>query len=154
MTIDNLVTSNAQFTQALQEMQAAMVRMFPAGQTHAQHPYQPPTWVPTRRRQRRHPLLHRPQHRQRGARVRPTGAQSNPPGTSRATVGPTDIELRLGTQAQPAPPGKMATSLAPPEPTLWAGVTTMWGTPSTTTHRLQPRPDDAKQWIMLPLMYR
>ncbi len=44
--IDNLVASNAQLTQALQEMQAAMVHMFPANQTHVQLPYQPPTWVP------------------------------------------------------------------------------------------------------------
>ncbi len=35
VTIDNLVASNAQLAQALQEMQAAMVRMFPA-------PYQAP----------------------------------------------------------------------------------------------------------------
>ncbi len=47
VTIDNLVASNAQLLQALQEMQAAMVPMFPAGQTHAPLPYQPPTWVPT-----------------------------------------------------------------------------------------------------------
>jgi hypothetical protein len=46
VTIDNLVASNAQLAQALQEMQAAMVRMFPASQTHTQLPYQPPTWVP------------------------------------------------------------------------------------------------------------
>jgi hypothetical protein len=31
VTIDNLIASNAQLAQALQEMQAAMVRMFPAG---------------------------------------------------------------------------------------------------------------------------
>jgi hypothetical protein len=41
VTIDNLVASNAQLPQALQEMQAAMVHMFPAGQMHAS-PYQPP----------------------------------------------------------------------------------------------------------------
>jgi hypothetical protein len=45
-TINNLVASNAQLMQALQEMQAAMVHMFPASQTHYS-PYQPPMWVPT-----------------------------------------------------------------------------------------------------------
>jgi hypothetical protein len=45
-TIDNLIASNAQLTQALQEMQAAMVCMFPAGQALAS-PYQPLTWLPT-----------------------------------------------------------------------------------------------------------
>jgi hypothetical protein len=45
-TIDNLVASNAQLAQALQEMQAAMVRTFPTGQAHAS-PYQPPMWLPT-----------------------------------------------------------------------------------------------------------
>ncbi len=45
-TIDNLIAPNAKLMQALQEMQAAMVRMFPASQTHAS-PYQPPTWLPT-----------------------------------------------------------------------------------------------------------
>ncbi len=45
VTIKNLIASNAQLVQALQEMQAAMVRMFPAGQMHASL-YQPPTWVP------------------------------------------------------------------------------------------------------------
>jgi hypothetical protein len=34
-TIDNLVASNAQLVQALQEIQAAMVHMFPASQMHA-----------------------------------------------------------------------------------------------------------------------
>ncbi len=47
----NLVASNAQLAQALQEMQAAMVRMFPAGQLHptpyqAPASYQPLAWVP------------------------------------------------------------------------------------------------------------
>ncbi len=46
VTIDNLVASNAQLAQALQEMQAAMGRMFSAGQMHAQLPYKPPMWVP------------------------------------------------------------------------------------------------------------
>jgi hypothetical protein len=46
-TIDSLVAFNAQLVQALQQMQAALVRMFPTGQTHAQLPYQPRTWVPT-----------------------------------------------------------------------------------------------------------
>ncbi len=46
MTIDNLIASNAQLAQALQELQAAMVRMFLASQMHAS-PYQPPVWVPT-----------------------------------------------------------------------------------------------------------
>ncbi len=46
LTMDKLVASIAQLAQALQEMQAAMVRMFPASQTHAQLHYQPPTWVP------------------------------------------------------------------------------------------------------------
>ncbi len=32
--INNLVASNAQFAQALQDMQAAMVCMFPSGQAH------------------------------------------------------------------------------------------------------------------------
>ncbi len=32
-TIDNLVASNAQLAQALQDMQAATVRMFPSGQS-------------------------------------------------------------------------------------------------------------------------
>jgi hypothetical protein len=45
-TINNLIASNPQFVQALQEMQAAIVRMFPIGQAHAS-PYQPPTWLPT-----------------------------------------------------------------------------------------------------------
>jgi hypothetical protein len=45
-TIDNLVASNARLAQALQEMQAEMVRMFPAGQAHAS-PYQPLMWLPT-----------------------------------------------------------------------------------------------------------
>ncbi len=49
--INNLVASNAQLAQALQEMQAAMVRMFPASQPHptpyqALASYQPPAWVP------------------------------------------------------------------------------------------------------------
>ncbi len=35
VTIDNLVASNAQLVQALQEMQAALVRMFPASKMHA-----------------------------------------------------------------------------------------------------------------------
>jgi hypothetical protein len=47
VTIDNLIASNRQLAQAIQEMQAAMVRMFSAGQTHAPLPYQPLTWVPT-----------------------------------------------------------------------------------------------------------
>jgi hypothetical protein len=37
--VDNLVASNAQLTQALQKMQAAMVHMFPTSQTNTQHPY-------------------------------------------------------------------------------------------------------------------
>ncbi len=45
-TIDNRVASNAQITQALQEMQAAKLHMFPISQAHAS-PYQPPTWLPT-----------------------------------------------------------------------------------------------------------
>jgi hypothetical protein len=49
--INNLIASNAQLAQALQEMQAAMVRMFPAGQPHpapyqASVSYQPLLWVP------------------------------------------------------------------------------------------------------------
>jgi hypothetical protein len=49
--IDNLVASNAQLAQALQEMQAAMVRMFSAGHPNpapyqAPTSYQPPAWVP------------------------------------------------------------------------------------------------------------
>jgi hypothetical protein len=46
MTIKNVVASNAKLAQALQEMQAAMVRMFPTGQVHP-FSYQPPTWLPT-----------------------------------------------------------------------------------------------------------
>jgi hypothetical protein len=51
MMIHNLVASNAQLAQAIQEMQAAMVRMFPAGQFHpapyhAPASYQPLAWVP------------------------------------------------------------------------------------------------------------
>ncbi len=45
-TINNLVASNAKLAQALQEMQAAMVCMFPDGQAHAS-PYLPPMWLPT-----------------------------------------------------------------------------------------------------------
>jgi hypothetical protein len=47
VTINNLVASNAQLAQALQEMKAAMMCMFPASQMHAPLPYQPPLWVPT-----------------------------------------------------------------------------------------------------------
>jgi hypothetical protein len=46
VTINNLVASNAQLAQALQEMQAAMVRMFSTGQMHAPLPYQPLLWMP------------------------------------------------------------------------------------------------------------
>ncbi len=50
-TIGNLVASNTQLAQAFQEIQSAMVRMFPAGQLHpapyqASVSYQPPAWVP------------------------------------------------------------------------------------------------------------
>jgi hypothetical protein len=45
-TIIILTASNAQLTQALQEIQAAMVQMFPTGQAHAS-PYQPPTCLTT-----------------------------------------------------------------------------------------------------------
>jgi hypothetical protein len=34
VTINNLIASNAQLAQALQEMQTAMVHMFPSGQPH------------------------------------------------------------------------------------------------------------------------
>jgi hypothetical protein len=49
--INNLATSNTQLAQALQEMQAAMVHMFPTGQLHsatyqALASYQPPAWLP------------------------------------------------------------------------------------------------------------
>jgi hypothetical protein len=120
--------------------------------TRPQSPTSPWHGCPIHWRQRHHPPLHRPQHPQQGSRVCPTGAQSNLPGKRRTPVGPKDIKSRLGTRAQPAPPGAKATSPAPPAPTLWGGVSTMRGTPSTTAHRLQPRPDDAKQQIMLPLM--
>jgi hypothetical protein len=48
---NNLVASNAQLMQALQEMQTAMTRMFAAGQLHpapyqAPASYQPLAWVP------------------------------------------------------------------------------------------------------------
>jgi hypothetical protein len=39
VTIDNLVASNAQLAQALQELQAAMVRMSPAILLHLLHPF-------------------------------------------------------------------------------------------------------------------
>jgi hypothetical protein len=45
-TINNLIASNAQLAQALKEMQAAMVCMFPSGQMHPS-PYQAPAWLPT-----------------------------------------------------------------------------------------------------------
>jgi hypothetical protein len=45
-TIDNLVASNAQLAHALQDMQAAMVRMFPSSQVHPS-PNQAPTRWPT-----------------------------------------------------------------------------------------------------------
>jgi hypothetical protein len=120
--------------------------------TRPRHPTSPQRGCPIHRRQRRHLLLHRLQHQQRGARVLPTGAYSNLPGTSRATLGSIDMKSRLGTKAQPAPPGKRATSLAPPEPTLWAGISSTRGTPSATVHCFQPQPDDTKQQIMLQLM--
>jgi hypothetical protein len=51
VTINNLVASNTQLVQDLQEMQAAMVHMVCAGQPHptpyqAPTSYQPPAWVP------------------------------------------------------------------------------------------------------------
>jgi hypothetical protein len=78
---------------------------------------------------RHHPPLHWPHHRQQWAHVRPTGAQSNMPETSRATAGPTVIRSRLDTRVQPAPPGVWATIPEPPKPTQWAEVSTTWGTP-------------------------
>jgi hypothetical protein len=66
-TIDNLVASNAQLVQALQEMQAAMVRMFPASQTHAS-PYQPPTRVSTPPKAAVPPAASPAHHRQSGPR--------------------------------------------------------------------------------------
>jgi hypothetical protein len=45
-TINNLVASNAQLVQALQEMQAAMVHIFPSSQAHPS-PYHAQTWLPT-----------------------------------------------------------------------------------------------------------
>jgi hypothetical protein len=45
-TIDNLVVSNAQLAQVLQDMQAAIVHMFPSGQVQP-CPNQAPTWWST-----------------------------------------------------------------------------------------------------------
>jgi hypothetical protein len=45
-TINNLVASNAQLARALQDMQAAMVRMFPSSQVQL-YPSQAPTLWPT-----------------------------------------------------------------------------------------------------------
>jgi hypothetical protein len=59
VTIDNLVASNAQLAQALQEMQAAMVRK------RMPPPISPQRGCPVHQRRRRHPLLHWPHHRQR-----------------------------------------------------------------------------------------
>jgi hypothetical protein len=80
VTINNLIASNAQLAQALQEMQAAMVHMFPAGQMHAS-PYQPPTWVPT----------------PADAAVPPTASPALPPATRQAgllLVPRTEIKVR------------------------------------------------------------
>jgi hypothetical protein len=149
-TIDNLVASNTQLTQALQEMQAACTCFLPAKHWHP--PTSPRRGCPLHRRRRHHPLLHRPHHRQQWAHVQPTGAQSIPPGTSRATAGPTDIRSRSDTQSGPAPPGAQATRPEPPEPTQWVELSTMQGTLSATSRHLRPQPDNSKQRIMLPLM--
>jgi hypothetical protein len=61
MTIDNHIASNAQLMQALEEMQATMVHMFPAGQAHAP-PTSPQCGCPLHRRWRRHLPLHWPHH--------------------------------------------------------------------------------------------
>ncbi len=62
-TIDNLVASNAQLAQALQDMWSAMVRIFPSGQAHPSL-NQALTWWPLHWRRRCHLPLHQPQHRQ------------------------------------------------------------------------------------------
>ncbi len=120
-TIDNLVASNAQLMQALQNMQAAIVPMFPSGQVHPS-PNQPPPWLPTPPEVAVPPATPPAPAPATMGHVQPTGAQSNQPGKSRATAGPTGIRSRSDAQAQPAPPGTWATSLAKPKPTLWSGV--------------------------------
>jgi hypothetical protein len=140
-TINNLVASNTQLSRTCKQQWCAY---FPAAK-RIPPPTSPCCGCPIHRRWWHHPPLHRPQHRQQLTRVQPIGAQLNPPGTSRATAGPTGIRSRSDTQVQPAPPSVRTTSPAPPKPTLWAGVSTTWGTLSTTAHRLRPQPDNAKQ---------
>ncbi len=155
--INNLVVSNAQLAQALQELQAAMVRMFPTGQPHPT-PYQapascqPPAWVPYPPEAAAPPAaLPAPTQATRGPRPSYWGAVK-PAWDKQGYCCHTDTKSRSSTQAQPAPSSAKATSPAPPAPTLWAEISSTRGTPSATAHHLQPQPEDEKQRTVLPLM--
>jgi hypothetical protein len=137
VTMDNLVTSNAKLAHALQEMQAAMVHMFPAGQAHAS-PYQPPTWLPT------------PPE----AAAPPNTSLALPP----ATIGPClshwgsvkpawdkqgyccshGHKVNVGHTSPTCSSRRAATRPEPPAPTQWAEVSTVRGTLFATAHRLWP----------------
>ncbi len=157
VTIDNLVASNAQLAQALQEMQAAMVRMFPAGQPHpapyqAPASYQPPAWVPNPLEAAAPPA----------ALPVPTLATRGPHPTNWGAVKPAwdkqgycwshGYKVKVGHTSTPCSSRCKGHQSGATCANTMGGSIFNQGYPFRYCARLQPRPDDAKQRIMLPLM--